>query len=93
MSSQPGAATGSEDRSDHGEDARGRDEGASAASVVCFMCQQPIDPAVDRRWQGEPVHYQCGAEHRYRVSADDAERVDEGERADDADETGATGGD
>jgi len=54
-----------------GQNGSQRKSGEKATpSTICWMCQQPIKKT-GRLWRGEPVHYQCGAEFRYRVSAND----------------------
>lgn len=39
-----------------------------ARNFICVVCQQPLDEQASQRWQGEPVHAECGAELRCGVS-------------------------
>lgn len=40
----------------------------SARTFICVVCQQPVAEAASQRWQGEPVHAECGAELRCGVA-------------------------
>lgn len=45
----------------------GADE-RSVRNFICVVCQQPLAEQTSQRWQGEPVHPECGAELRCGVS-------------------------
>lgn len=54
-----------------GEEADDVETGAVDRDVrtfICVVCQQPVTEPESQRWQGEPVHAECGAELRCGVS-------------------------
>lgn len=44
------------------------DDDQVVRNFICVVCQQPLDEQASQRWQGEPVHAECGAELRCGVS-------------------------
>lgn len=42
--------------------------GQAVRNFICVVCQQPLAEETSQRWQGEPVHPECGAELRCGVS-------------------------
>lgn len=66
MSSHTDAASGSHTGRTESEDASS--EGSDPPRTICIVCQRPLDRNTDDLWQGEPVHFECGAELRCGVS-------------------------
>lgn len=49
------------------EDASEREE-RGVRNLICVVCQRPLARDESRRYHGEPVHAECGAELRCGVS-------------------------